>query len=157
MCGRGRLLAVFYHEGNPSQDGTQRLGYTFFDVGCPSAVRVLSTGSVSCISKGASLKWVGFSNDFSLIAMDTDGMVSMLAVAGDSMADSPPLPWEWSPVLDTLGLRKSANDRFWPVTVYDGKFVCVPLKGGASYPDAARRPVTTTLSLRLPLARSNLR
>ena len=154
MCGRGRLLAVFYHEGIPSSDGTQKLGYTLFDACCPSSIRVLSKGSVSCISKGASLMWVGFSNDFALVAMDTDGMLSMLVVAGDNVADSTLFPWEWTPVLDTVGLRKSASDRFWPVTVYDGKFVCVPLKGGASYPDAARRPVTTTLNLRLPLARS---
>jgi chromosome transmission fidelity protein 4 len=53
-----------------------------------------------------------------------------------------------------MGLRKSMDDQFWPITVYDGKMVCVPLKGGNSYPDAARKPVTSTLALRLPLAAS---
>jgi len=38
--------------------------------------------------------------------------------------------------------------------VQDGRLVCVPLKGGSTYPDAARRPITTTLALRMPLATS---
>jgi chromosome transmission fidelity protein 4 len=156
MAGRGRFLAVVYHEGTPSTDGTQKMGYSLYDAGSPSAIRVVSKGSLACLSKGASLFWVGFGNDGALMAMDTDGMLSMLVVAADTSTDSMslPCPWEWSPVLDTVGMRKSSDDQFWPVTVYDGKLVCVPLRGGTSYPDAARRPVTTTLHLRLPLAKS---
>jgi chromosome transmission fidelity protein 4 len=149
MAGRGRFAAVFYHEGTPLPDGTQQLGYTLYDA---VACSIISKGSVSCISKGSSLSWVGFSNDCSLMAMDTDGMMSML-VATDASSDN---SFEWAPVLDTVGMRKSADDQFWPVTVYDGKLVCVPLKGGNNYPDAARRPVTATLGMRLPLARSSI-
>jgi chromosome transmission fidelity protein 4 len=149
MTGRSRFLAVFYHEATPLlQDGTQQLGYTLWDA---AQFKVVSQGSVSCISKGSSLTWVGFSNDCSLMAMDSDGMLSMLVPCGDE-GDN----WEWSPVLDTVGLRKSADDQFWPVTVYDGKLVCVPLKGGTTYPDAARRPVTSTLGLRMPLAKASV-
>mmetsp|Transcript_71582 Transcript_71582/g.207490 ORF Transcript_71582/g.207490 Transcript_71582/m.207490 type:complete len:123 (-) Transcript_71582:5-373(-) len=112
-----------------------------------SSFEVLAEGPVSCLGKGASLTWVGFSNDFALMAMDSDGMLSMLTQAG-------PAKWEWSPVLDTMGLRKSMDDQFWPITVFDGKLVCVPLKGGNTFPDAARKPVTSTLGLRLPFAAS---
>jgi chromosome transmission fidelity protein 4 len=149
MVGREKFLAVFYHESSPLMDGTQRLGYTLWDA---SAFRIVSQGSVSCLSKGSSLVWVGFSNDLSLLAMDSDGMVSML-VATSGEDDSVP-SWEWAPMLDTVGLRKSKDDSHWPVTVYDGKLICIPLKGGNAYPDAARRPVTTTLGLRMPLAKS---
>jgi chromosome transmission fidelity protein 4 len=149
MVGRGRFLAVFYHSSVPQTDGTQQLEYTLWDA---PAFRVLSQGSVSCLSKGSSLAWVGFSNDLSLLAMDSDGMLSMLVPTGEQ---SPYLRmYQWVPVLDTIGLRKSVDDVHWPVTVYDGKLVCVPLKGGNTYPDATRRPVTTTLGLRLPLAMS---
>ena len=56
------------------------------------------------------------------------------------------------PMLDTVGLRKSMSDVFWPVEVHGGKLVCAPLKGEQEYPDAARRPVTTTLVLRVPMS-----
>lgn len=148
MAGRSRFLAVFYHKSCPLPDKTQQLEYTLWDT---TSFTVVSKGSVSCISKGASLTWAGFSNDCLLMAMDSDGMLSMLIPCGDNGAD-----WEWAPVLDTIGLRKSADDQFWPVSVYDGKLVCVPLKGGNTYPDAARRPVTSTLGLRIPLAKSSI-
>jgi len=151
MVGRGRFLAVFYHEGTPMPDGTQRIGYQLTDATSGSLV---STGSVSAISPGSTLTWAGFSNDYSLMVMDSDGMLSMLA----SQDGANPVSggWEWSPVLDTVGLRKSNDDSFWPVTCTDGKLVCVPLKGGNEHPDAVRRPVTTALGFRLPLARGVL-
>ncbi len=144
MAGRGRFLAVFYHDTAPLDDGTQQLAYMLWDA-CNN--EVLSEGPVCCLGKAASLTWVGFSNDYSLMSMDSDGMLSMLVQVGAAK-------WEWAPVLDTIGLRKSIDDQFWPITVFDGKMVCVPLKGGNAFPDAARKPVTSTLGLRLPLAAS---
>ena len=144
MAGRSCFLAVFFHEGEPLRDGTQKIGYMLMDC---SKNRIIAKGSTSCISSGATLKWVGFDKDCSLIAMDSEGMVSML-VCTDAESS-----WEWIPLLDTLGLRKSTEDCFWPVTVYDGKLVCIPLKGGAKHPDASKRPITTMLQFKLPLAR----
>jgi chromosome transmission fidelity protein 4 len=150
MVGRGRFLAVFFHESQPLMDGTQKLGCLLLDAVCS---RVISKGPVSCISSGSSLSWAGFSNDCSLMTMDSDGMLSMLACTNQDVSS---MSWEWMPMLDTVGQRKSADDSFWPVTVYDGKLVCVPLKGGVRHPDATRRPVTTTLGFRLPHARGTL-
>ena len=151
MAGITRFLAVFYHAGSPLPDGTQKLGYMLYDA---VAHRTLAKGAASCISSGGQLSWAGFSNDGSLMAMDSTGMLSMLVGSGGSAEGS--ISWEWMPMLDTVGLRKSADDSHWPITVKDGKLVCVPLKGGIKYPDAVRRPVTTALGLRLPLARGNL-
>lgn len=154
MVGRGRFLAVFHHESSPLLDKTQQLGYTLWDA---VEFRIVSRGSVSCLSKGSSLSWVGFSNDFALVVMDTDGMASMLITTGrEANTANETLVWEWAPILDTVGLRKSADDRHWPITMHDGKLVCIPLKGGNTYPDATRRPVTSTLGLRMPLAKSVL-
>jgi chromosome transmission fidelity protein 4 len=149
MVGRGRFVAVFFHDNLPHTNGTQQLAYTLWDA---AAFRVVSHGPVSCLSNGSCLTWVGFSNDLSLFAMDSDGMISMLVSTGDGPSDL--RTYEWAPVLDTVGLRKSVDDLHWPMTVFDGKLVCVPLKGGNTYPDATRRPVTTTLGLRMPLAKS---
>ena len=145
MAGRGRFMAVVYHDSTPLADGTQQLAYQLWD---GSSYEVVAEGPLSCLNKGASLTWLGFSNDMSLLAMDSDGILSMLVQTGVNK-------WEWAPILDTMGLRKSMDDQFWPITVYDGKMVCVPLKGGNTHPDATRKPVTSTLGLRLPLATSS--
>jgi chromosome transmission fidelity protein 4 len=141
---------VVYHESSPLPDGTQKLGYTLFDA---EASSVITSGSVSSISSGSQLEWAGFSSDGSLVVMDSDGMVSML-VTTPSSRDALQYSWDWSPMLDTVGLHKSADDKFWPITVQDGKLISVPLKGGNDYPDAGRRPVTAALPFRMPLARS---
>lgn len=150
VVGRGRFLAVIYHETSPLPDGTQKLGYTLFDA---ESSRVITSGSVSSISSGSQLEWAGFNDDGTLVVMDSDGMISML-VTSASIGDVSAYSWDWSPMLDTVGLRKSADDKFWPITVHNGKLICVPLKGGNEYPDAGRRPVTAALSFRMPLARS---
>jgi chromosome transmission fidelity protein 4 len=152
MTGRSRFVAIFYHVCAPLADQTQKLGYTLLDA---VSNRTIATGSASCISSGGSLAWAGFDNDGSLMTLDTKGMLSMLVCAGSNSTGSA-LVWEWMPMLDTIGLRKSADDSHWPISVVDGKLVCVPLKGGTKYPDATRRPVTTALGLRLPLARGTL-
>lgn len=118
------------------------------------SAHIITKGSVSSIGPGSILTWAGFANDGSLITMDGDGMVSMLVLASSLPSGSKfqALNWEWVPMLDTVGLKKSSDDTFWPISIFDGKMVCVPLKGGTKYPDATRRPVTTTLGFRMPLA-----
>ena len=145
LVGGGRFAAVFYHECNPLIDGTQRLGYTIFD-GITGAQ--INEGSVSAISKGHSLTWVGFDDKQSLCVMDSDGMLSMLFSSGSGLSSM-----SWMPILDTATLKKSASDTYWPVSVQDGKFVCVPLKGKDTHPDVIRRPLTTSLSAKIPIAR----
>ncbi|KAL7578377.1 hypothetical protein ACA910_012779 [Epithemia clementina (nom. ined.)] len=147
IVGRSRLLAVFYHDQQPQMDGTQKLGFLLYDA---IANRVIGKGPVSCLSPRSSLEWVGFSADLSLMAMDSNGLLSML-ISLDSGAG-----WEWMPVLDTQELRKSESDRFWPISVMDGKLNCVPLKGGVKYPSAARKPITSNIGLRLPFVRGLL-
>ena len=156
MVGRYRFVAVFYHQGEPLRDGTQNIGYKLIDA---TTNCVLASGTASCVSNRATLSWAGFSNDGSLLVMDSEGMISMLVKSNTSVSldsDTGNGEWVWMPVLDTLGLRKASDDSYWPVTVYDGKLICVPLKGKVKYPDAARRPVTANLSFKLPLARSPL-
>ena len=121
----------------------------------------VASGEVSGMSPGSSLNWAGFSDKCVLSVMDSDGMLSMLArYPGTNGTDNAPSSYSnssngnWMPLLDTVGLKKSTHDTYWPVEVHGGKLVCVLLRGGKEYPDAGRRPVTTTLPLRIPLATS---
>lgn len=141
IVGRGRFLAVFYHVSTPLPDGTQKLGYLLYDA---LAHQTISKAAVSCVSSGASLTWAGFCNIGSLLAMDSEGLLSMLVATSKES-------WEWMPMLDTVGLRKSSDDSYWPINAVDGKLVCIPLKGGIKYPDATRKPVTSVLGFRMPL------
>eukprot|EP00547_Thalassionema_nitzschioides_P004411 CAMPEP_0194201468 /NCGR_PEP_ID=MMETSP0156-20130528/1724_1 /TAXON_ID=33649 /ORGANISM="Thalassionema nitzschioides, Strain L26-B" /LENGTH=1030 /DNA_ID=CAMNT_0038926659 /DNA_START=107 /DNA_END=3196 /DNA_ORIENTATION=- len=147
IVGRLNSIAVFYHDNLPLSDGTQKLAYKIYD---GISIEEIASGSLSCISSRSSLSWAGFSKEGSLMVMDSDGMLSILGVAKTKNDNS--FSWNWSPILDTVGLRKSVDDTFWPITVQDGKLICVPLKGGNNFPDATRRPVTTALNLRMPLA-----
>eukprot|EP01082_Thalassiosira_pseudonana_P008326 g7365.t1 g7365 contig24:441116-445003(+) len=148
VVGRDRFVAVFYHRSDPTQDGTQQLGYSIID-GINGTT--ITKGDVSGISPGGSLTWAGFTEVCALSVMDSDGMLSMLARPAPTEQPSINIG-NWVPMLDTMGLKKLMSDIYWPVEVHGGKLVCVLLRGGREYPDAARRPVTTTLSLRIPLA-----
>ena len=148
IVGRDRFVGVFYHRSTtPMQDGTQLLGYTIFD-GIKGTT--IASGEVAAMSPGASLTWAGFTEACALSVMDSEGMLSMLA--RQATTDGGNSSGNWVPMLDTVGHKKSTHDTYWPVEVHGGKLVCVLLRGGKEHPDAARRPVTTTLSLRMPLA-----
>ena len=147
IVGRGRFLSVMHHEANPLTDGTQKIGYTIFD---GVTAKVIAEGSVSALSPGSSLMWAGFSSDLSLCVTDQEGIVSMLVLS--KTENQANMTGKWVPLLDTLGLKKSREDHFWPVSIQNSKFVCVPLKG-TKHPDATRRPLTTAFQMRLPLAR----
>lgn len=149
MVGRGRFLAVFYHESSPLNDGTQKLGYSLYD---GLTMREMASGSVAGLSSGSSLTWVGFSSDFALSIMDDDGMLSMLMAMKPNEDASDKSSLSWVPMLDSMGYRKSKKDSFWPVSVQNGKLICVPLNDSL-YPNPARRPLTSSLQLRMPLAR----
>jgi len=151
MVGRGRFIGLFYHQGNPFVDGRQNIAYTVYD---GITMKEVCSGPVSAIGSGSTITWAGFSNDFSLSVMNDDGMFSMLmANQTEGKTDDHP-SFSWVPMLDTVGLRKSREDSFWPVSVLNGKLICVPLKG-ISFPDPVRRPVTAALNLRMPLSRSD--
>ena len=148
IIGRDRLVAVFYHRSaTPMHDGTQLIGYSIID---GMKGNTIACGDVSAVSPGASLTWAGFTEACALSVMDSEGVLSMLA--RQSHIDAGNIGGNWVPMLDTVGHKKSTNDTYWPVEVHGGKLVCVLLRGGKEYPDAGRRPVTTTLSLRMPLA-----
>ncbi|KAL7536855.1 hypothetical protein ACHAXR_009745 [Thalassiosira sp. AJA248-18] len=155
VVGRDRFIAVFYHRSiAPMQDGTQLLGYSIID-GLTGAT--VASGDVSALSPASELSWAGFSDKCALSVMDSDGVLSMLSRHPTANSNGPSggsgsNNGNWMPMLDTVGLKKSSSDSFWPVEVHGGKLVCIPLRGGRDHPDAARRPVTTTLGLRMPMA-----
>lgn len=87
--------------------------------------------------------WVGFDDSGTVYVYSDSGYVTAQGSGGI-----------WSPVLDTVPLRKSREDSFWPIAVTASKFVAVLLKGGHEHPEVMQRPIPTNLQLRLPVART---
>ncbi|GMH92124.1 hypothetical protein TL16_g12254 [Triparma laevis f. inornata] len=89
------------------------------------------------------ITWMGFDDVKTLNVYDEEGYLSAMS-GGD-----------WSPVLDTLPLRKSREDSMWPVSVQSNKFVAVLLKGGNEHPEVLQRPIPSNFTLRVPVARTS--
>ena len=135
MVARGRFLAVVY----APRGGSGCRMYKLYDM---SRREVVKQGEMSCVRHDEGLKWCGFSDALQFYAMGEAGYLSALSTGND-----------WTPVLDTVPLKKSRDDTFWPVSVQSSKLVVVPLKGDAIGPDVLNRQVTSALQLRVPIAR----
>ena len=135
MCGRGRWCTVFYLVADPIRESAQQcLGYVLLDM---SSFTTVSTGRYA----PGSLTWAGVGEDGVTYAMDQEGVLS--ALHGTS--------GHWCPVLDTSAVGKN-NKHYWPVTIAGARLLCVPLAPHESYPNPTRRPTTTSLPLKIPLA-----
>mmetsp|Transcript_10364 Transcript_10364/g.21332 ORF Transcript_10364/g.21332 Transcript_10364/m.21332 type:complete len:999 (-) Transcript_10364:60-3056(-) len=139
---RDRFLAVVYHGDGLAVSAGQNLLFKVYDM---NTREVVQQGQLGCIAGDGKLMWSGFSDSLQLCVMGTDGYVSGLTGKG-----------EWFPMLDTMALKKSREDKFWPVSVNSGKFVVVPLKGGNENPEVLRRQVTSALQVRIPIARGGV-
>ncbi|CAN0370008.1 unnamed protein product, partial [Discosporangium mesarthrocarpum] len=129
MAGAGPLLVLVYHKGPPVGE-TQSLAYQVLDV---MGGHEVSSGDL-CLSPGACLTWLGFSDDLMAVAMDSLGLLTGLTQS---------LGWRWAPLLDTLSVSKNKEDRFWPIGVVTGKLLAANLKGGEKNPSTHPRPVLT--------------
>jgi len=147
IVGRGQFVGIICHESNPLTDGTQKLAFTIYDA---VNYKFIASGPVAAISPSGSLTWAGFSNDFSLMIKDSEGILSMLSCHDPDNSSH----WLWTPILDTNNHKKERDDLFWPVSVETGKLTALHLRGGDKHPDPIRRPITISLDLYLPLVGS---
>jgi chromosome transmission fidelity protein 4 len=76
------------------------------------------------LPKGATLQWVGFSEEQVPYMYDSTGMLSALDRARR------PMQARWVPMLDTntLARREGKQESYWPVGVHDAFLMCVILK-----------------------------
>ena len=117
----------------------QSLGFVLLDV---AARAEIARGALP-LEPGATLQWLGFGDDGALSAMDSRGALLTL---------SPAFGWRWACALDTVPLRRSGDDRYWPVAVRRGQLMAVTLKGGVLSPATHPRPVLTQIALAAPHA-----
>lgn len=100
--------------------GFQDLNYTIFDL---DTYEVVQHGAVP-LTKGATLSWIGFSEEQVPYMYDSTGYLSALDRARR------PMQGRWVPMLDTntLARREGKQESYWPVGVHDASLMCVILK-----------------------------
>ncbi len=126
--GRDKYLAVVHFNNN-----REELGFTLYNG--LTGMEVYS-GQLCAISPGGTLTWIGFGNDLALCAYDSHGQLSMFHPSHSA----------WIPF--TFG--KKNHEHLWPITVTDGKFSAIHLRGGQSYPVGS--PMPTVFRVQLPVS-----
>ena len=142
LAASGGMLAVVQHAGRAADPQDQSLLLALYDVRDTARPVRISVGPLP-LSEGASLDWVGFSESGVLCTVDTAGIVR-----GCLRSYS----FEWAPLLDCNSVKKAKNEHHWIVGLTDKELICVMCKGEDKYPATLPRPVTTPLTLAMPLA-----
>jgi len=94
---RDNFLAVIYHGDEAAVSAGQNLKFKVYDM---NSREVVKQGQLGCVSGDGKVLWCGFSDSLQLCVMGTDGYVSALTGKG-----------EWFPMLDTIPLKKSREDK----------------------------------------------
>ena len=127
--GRDKYLAVVHFTKN-----REELEFTLYN---GLTGMELYSGPLCAITPGgATLTWIGFGNDLALCAYDSQCQLSMFHPSHSA----------WIPF--TFG--KKSHEHLWPITVTDGKFSAIHLRGGQSYP--VGNPLPTVFRLQLPVS-----
>lgn len=131
-------LCVIYNAAT-SMSVTSVLRADIYDIRQTSVTHIVDTSLP--LSPGCTLVWSAFSTDQTLVALDSNGILSGLYhIAG----------WQWVPLLDTTDLQKSTEHVIWPVAVKGQNFCFITLNG-ESKPRVTPPPVVMTKPLKIPI------
>lgn len=148
LVAQGSLLALFYHTG-PTHNYSQTIGYQLFNVSQKACV---SQGPIP-LGEGATLDWVGFSQENVLTIFDSDGVLKQLT--GHTSIDNTFIHssrWigQWVPILDVSSVLPNGQ-KFWPINVSIDKMRYVPCSEYEGAPHVLPRPVPSFLPLEVPV------
>ena len=143
MVGGGNLLFLTFHEQEPAINGTQNIGFVFYEVchqGSENCLDEIVHGRlpVPCYEKDP-LKWVG-------IADKSMGQMPVFAdCTGHVYGLSVYAKWCWVPLLNE-------SKPFWPVAVTTDSLMAVMLGNGSENgPRVVPRPVLGTIAVKMPM------
>ncbi|GAA6007939.1 hypothetical protein JCM11491_006549 [Sporobolomyces phaffii] len=135
----GKDWAMIVHRANGAGAG---LEYALIDT---DNFEVVQSGKVP-LSKGVTLKWVGFTDENVPVMYDSNGLISVLD------RSRRPRQGRWLPALDTqtLARREGKQEDYWPVGLNSKVASVIILKGEAKYPHFPT-PLMQELDLQFPL------
>ena len=141
MAARGGKLAVAWHAAPPTPSGDQGIDIGEYAV---QEQRLLRQTRVS-LSPGASLTWVGYSEEGMLTVYDSEGVLRVL---------SPEFGGAWVPIFSAAAERKG-GEHFWvfSVSVKRAEVQCIVCANAPepAVPSGSARPVVTAAPLRIPV------
>jgi len=135
----GHTLAVAWHSAPPTPSGDQSICFTVYDT---AEQRLVSQGSLA-LSPGATLAWLGFSEDGMLSTYDSEGVLRLR---------TPSFGGAWMPAFSAAAERKG-SEHFWvfAVSVAAKEVQCIVCANSPepTVPSGLARPVVTAAPLRI--------
>lgn len=140
MAGYEGKLAVVYHAAAPLQE-TACMAMKLFQIDWSNGCRGQCIAECPVpLSPKSQLEWVGYDADHQLVCiMDSCGVLSGLTHA---------MGWQWTPLLEVQEVRKTIDQKYWPVNVRHDKLVYV-LLNGESKPALHPQPVVSLKALKV--------
>lgn len=141
LAAQGSRVAAVWHAAAPlgtAKRPEQQLAFAVYDVDSQTCAQ---QGPLP-ITPGATLTWVGFSDEGALCSGDSAGVVRVL-VAG--------FGGSWVPVFTSEAARASDAERHWIVGLSRNEVYAVVCKAPETYPQVSPRPVLSALPLCVPV------
>lgn len=145
-CASWRDYVLTVGNGPVGSDGTTRLLYTIENI---KRDEVHQSEDILALPEGVELQSVFWSETGDPCIYDSEGVL-LVCLHWRTTGQA-----KWVPLLDTKTLERLASGKkaetYWPVAVADGKFHCIILKGGESYPYFPR-PLLSDFEFRIPIS-----
>ncbi|RIB12960.1 hypothetical protein C2G38_2199259 [Gigaspora rosea] len=140
MAGYDELVLIAYH-ASVGYKGSQNLGYILYNI----RTNEILQKDILSITKGSTLKWMGFSTNGLPAIFDSKGVLTILHHHRQTNQA------RWVPILNVLSNRKEEeiNWTYWPVWFTETTLFCFICKSEA-YPQIPR-PAFDEIILKVPL------
>ncbi|KAL8281253.1 hypothetical protein RQP46_006287 [Phenoliferia psychrophenolica] len=139
------LLVV--HRSGPVVEGKQLLDYLVLDM---DSFETVQRGKIP-IRKGATLSWIGFSDEQIPAIYDSTGVLSLLDLSRH------PNQGKWLVALEMhdMARREGKDETYWPIGVTEKHVNAIILKGKETFPGFPT-PLFQDLDLQFPLLRQDV-
>jgi len=135
------LMAVYHFGLGTNQD--QSMSCMLLDV---DEHKVLHKDRLP-LREGATLSWLGFSDDGIPAMMDSTETVALLLHDWS---------YTWTPIAELRKNAKNKTDTHWLASITAQEAICVVCKGGQNYPQVLPRPMISTVPLKMPVVARSL-
>ncbi|KAK9832382.1 hypothetical protein WJX74_008412 [Apatococcus lobatus] len=131
------LLAVVWHAGMPFASGSQCLHFSLLDAADQTQLGTEGLG----LSPGATLAWMGFTDDGVPATYDSKGVMRLRI---------PDFGGSWMIVFDSAAEQKN-KESFWPVAITRQALLCIICREHTPHPAVSPRPTMSRINLHVPV------
>lgn len=141
----GDDFGIVHHAGQPNSAGDQILDVHTYSY----SEGKLSVDSRICLSSGAHLKWIGFTEEHAVATYDSEGVLRVFSAEfGGS----------WIPIFDS-GVERKGSESFWlfslSMAANEAQCIVCADTDEPLVPSGSARPVVTAAPLHIPVIHSD--